>query len=805
MTLLAVLAFALPAAPAQDLYDETVLRTLDLSFDQADWWQQLLDNKAAEIVIPADLTVDGSTYFDVGVRFKGNASYNGVGSSEKKPFKIRMAAFVDGQDLYGYENLNLNNAFHDPTQVREAVTYRVMRDYIAAPRANFVTLTINGENWGVYTNVEQCNKDWLDDWFADDEGNRYKGDAAAPGAPPGGTALTWLGSDPAPYALAYELKSENTPDPWTDLIGVCDALNNASLAGLKGSLDPLFSVDRACWYLALHNVFVALDSYVGPGHNFYLYHDPFHDRISLTPWDLNASFGIHNLGLSIAQLQQFDPLYKSSDPARPLVSRMLAVSTIRETYFAHIRTLLDEAFDWSVLGPLVSQYQALIDAAVQADTKKLYGYQDFLDNVSQDLFLGPGPAGNFWAPGLQPLVDNRRVFLLAHAEIDEPAPSIASVAFAPLAPTDAQDVTVTASVSATVPIGAVDAYWRVTGAFARLSMSDDGLSGDGAANDGVWGTVIPAQSAGDEVEVYVVARTTGFNGSAKTHAPSNAEHAPLRYFVLSSTAGFDVRINEFLAKNDAVNTDPQGDFDDWIEVVNAGSEDADLTGAFLTDDLANPTKWSFPDGAVLAPGKLMLIWADEDGSDGDDHANFKLAVGGEEIGLFAADGVTVLDSIIFGPQAADISTGRLVDGVGPWVILLTPTPDSLNDPGTCGTRGFDALDPTQHPVRLSMVGSPAVDSTTLLETSAGPALGTAVLCFSLAPAYFPFDTGIVLVDLTTLATLLLPLDAAGSFTLPLGIPSNPGLAGLTLVFQSWCVALDASLSASNAIEATICP
>ena len=60
------------------------------------------------------------------------------------------------------------------------------------------------------------------------------------------------------------------------------------------------------------------------------------------------------------------------------------------------------------------------------------------------------------------------------------------------------------------------------------------------------------------------------------------------------------------------------------------------------------------------------------------HTNFKLSASGEFIALVEHDGITVIDSISFGPQTTDISFGRLPDGTSNW-IFMTPTPGTTNN------------------------------------------------------------------------------------------------------------------------------
>ena len=60
------------------------------------------------------------------------------------------------------------------------------------------------------------------------------------------------------------------------------------------------------------------------------------------------------------------------------------------------------------------------------------------------------------------------------------------------------------------------------------------------------------------------------------------------------------------------------------------------------------------------------------------HTNFKLSTGGEFIALAAEDGVTIIDSITFGQQSADVSFGRIPDGSDQWMFLDEPSPGAPN-------------------------------------------------------------------------------------------------------------------------------
>jgi hypothetical protein len=147
--------------------------------------------------------------------------------------------------------------------------------------------------------------------------------------------------------------------------------------------------------------------------------------------------------------------------------------------------------------------------------------------------------------------------------------------------------------------------------------------------------------------------------------------------------GVTLVINEFMASNNSASGyhDPAGDYDDWIEIYNFGDTPIDLAGMYLSDKPDNPTKWQFPSGyssqtTVLAGG-FVVIWADEESSEGPLHTNFKLSADGEDILLSDAN-ENLIDSITFGPQTANISYERYPDAQNNWQFSSTATPGAHN-------------------------------------------------------------------------------------------------------------------------------
>ena len=123
----------------QGFYEEDKLETIELTFDQTDYWTQLSNNYGTGTEIPATLTYKGDTYNDVGVRFKGNTSYTQV-SGDKKSFNVTMDYVTAGVDIGGYETFNFNNCFQDESFMREVFFLNAIRNHIPAAKANYINL-----------------------------------------------------------------------------------------------------------------------------------------------------------------------------------------------------------------------------------------------------------------------------------------------------------------------------------------------------------------------------------------------------------------------------------------------------------------------------------------------------------------------------------------------------------------------------------------------------------------------------------------------------------------------------------------
>ena len=418
--------------PEHALYDESILRTFFLDFENEDWEQELEDFIRTDVDVPARMTVDGKVYPDVGVRFRGSSSLYGVRSGKKRSLNLTMDWADPKQDLYGYETLDLLNSFGDPTLLRVYLFNRIARDYLPAARVNFVRLVINGESWGIYVSQQQFDKKFIKQWFDTKKGVRWEvvGDQRR-------RSFSYLGDRIEPYQSQFEVKSNKAENPWEPLLELCEALNETPPDCLEEALRDRLDIDRALWFLALDNVLLNADGYYfSRTSDFNLYHDV-GGRFHLYPRDGNETFQErrNDWGFRVARSSspvEHPPLAGADDRSMPLFHRLLAPETLRMRYLAHVRTITEEWLDWDRIEPIVDSAEKLISADVEKNPHKLQSFAAFQAGLRGGYQEGPREGrqregGGRRRLGLREFVQTRRQYLLSHEDLAKPVPRFTEI------------------------------------------------------------------------------------------------------------------------------------------------------------------------------------------------------------------------------------------------------------------------------------------------------------------------------------------------------------------------------------------
>jgi spore coat protein CotH len=376
------------------------IHTVNITFSQPNFWDSLVAYYSIDKFMSGSVEIDGTTLDSSGVQLKGNSSYNSY-PGVKKSMNLDFNEYVSGQDYDGLKKLNLNNGFKDPTMIREKIFLEFCKMIgMPAPRCTYAKVYINGSYWGLYTAVEQVNKSFCEINFGDDHGNLFKGD-------PHGD-LKWKGSLESDYYAHYELKTNEDENDWSDLVNLINKINNTPSANFYDSLEKVLDTELYMKYWAADNIFVNLDSYIGSGHNYYIYHDTLSEQFKWIMWDCNETFGNFNQGMSLDKIHGLNMLYIPNPiQDRPLTYNMAMNNTYKNAYIDMICNFTENYFTHTVLDPMIDSLADKIRTDYYADPNKMFTNQQFEDNIEMAINVAGLPGGGDIA-GLKSFITARR-------------------------------------------------------------------------------------------------------------------------------------------------------------------------------------------------------------------------------------------------------------------------------------------------------------------------------------------------------------------------------------------------------------
>ena len=297
-----------------------------------------LDAPADEIFtwFEAAVTVDGETHTRAGVRKKG---FLGSLSEEKPALKVRFDKFVDGQLLGGaVKRLTLNNAQQDPSMLNTCMAYRVFASAgLPAPRCNFATVSVNGENLGLFANVESIKTAFLERNFSDPGGNLYEGTISD-------FRPDWRGT--------FQKKTNEGDADWSDIDAVVAALQDPSPAGLEALADAV-DLDRFLTFWVVEVLIGHWDGYAGNRNNYFVYREP-GGPFQFIPWGADQVFTSTDV-----------PFDDFRSPASVLAHgaiphRLYRNEATRADYVARLRQLLDTVWNEEELLGLAGEMEEIV-------------------------------------------------------------------------------------------------------------------------------------------------------------------------------------------------------------------------------------------------------------------------------------------------------------------------------------------------------------------------------------------------------------------------------------------------------------
>ena len=310
-------------ASADTLLDGSALNEIWLHINARDW-QDLHTHYQDGTYYPVDFEWQGVKVRNSGIRVRGNTTRN----DHKPSFRIDFNRYVDGQDLFGLKALVLNNSWHDPSMVHDALSMLTFRRMgIPAPRQAHVRLYVGAarDYAGVYVVSEEVSKTFLTANFGEDNGYLYEfhrqdGDNYGFQEQPD---LGWY----VPRFGPKTHETESVANLYIPIRSLVEAVNEARQDNLEDRLGDYLDVKTFITELAVQNFLAQTDGLVGGVgmNNFYLYRFAGKKLSMLIPWDQDNSFSrmdmppSENMGTNVLTSKVWDePKYRNAYLARLL-------------------------------------------------------------------------------------------------------------------------------------------------------------------------------------------------------------------------------------------------------------------------------------------------------------------------------------------------------------------------------------------------------------------------------------------------------------------------------------------------------
>lgn len=641
------------------------LPTIEIECGDALEWMLAQENWYSNLEHPATFVFTDSngsdTLTDVGIRLRGNTSR----AAPKKSFKISFDTFEEGRAWHGLQKLNLNGEHNDPSIMRARLSWECLRDAgVPVSRSQHVRLFINGTDFGVYSNTEHIDGEWLEKRLDHAHGNLWKCTYPA--------NLTFISNNPEAYKFTpswsdqrvYELKTNEDNDDYAALAQFISVLNNTPIDELPCALERVFDVDAYLKVAAGEILMGHWDNYIGNQNNFYLYQRSTDNRLMYLPYDMDNTLGIQWFGEWTDQ----NPYAWTTESNRPLYSKLMDIPAYRNRFTWYLSWWMENWFTEPWINGRGETLTALLQDAVDEDAyyPLSYGFSpaDFAEAVQI-------PWGYHVAHSISDYTASR--IFWANLQLDELAdasdPIVQCWAEGPL-------LNDTLEITCWIPEHFSPDAWNLMAQFGESALENTvTLNHDGSTVHGQqWSTRI---GLNQQPSVQWMVEVTGPSGGVQ-HSPCTPE------LVWNTPSDLPIVINEVMPVNDDFHADQTGNFGDWVELYNAGNAAFNTNGLFLTNRLLEPARWPLP-SVTLNPGQHLLLWCDDEVEVGALHTNFTLSGADDEVMLMQReqDEWRIVDLVEWENAPANASWGRTTDGAPTWMWFHTnagnpPTPNSSN-------------------------------------------------------------------------------------------------------------------------------
>lgn len=404
-----------------ELFDTSEIISINVIIEPNDW-TDLLENATKEEYYPCDVVVNGTTFYNVGIRTKGNTSLSAIANdpdTDRYSFKIEFDHYVDGQTCFGLDKIILNNNYADSTNRKEAIVYD-MYQYLDTDASlyNYAKISLNGEYIGIYFALEAVEDSFLIRNYGSSNGALYKPDGMdnkkenknskvqipenfnpepkenlqeldqkqlenkEMGGGKGGFGMSGNGGDLNytddsidSYSTIWDGAVTDTSDK--DHKRVVEALKNIS----EGKdLETYMDIDNLLKYMAVHTFSVNLDSFSGNmAHNYYLYES--NGTLNILPWDYNLAFGGFAMGQQKSASGTVNYPIDTPFSGTDFFDSLLENEIYRDQYHNYLQQLAEKYVMGGAFEAVNNRINSQIDSLVETDPTSLYSFEEYKDGV----------------------------------------------------------------------------------------------------------------------------------------------------------------------------------------------------------------------------------------------------------------------------------------------------------------------------------------------------------------------------------------------------------------------------------------
>ncbi|WP_165835916.1 CotH kinase family protein [Marinifilum breve] len=388
-----------------EIFDNEKIHEIRISFLQCSAWDSLVNHKEARDSIEinrylqGNVEVNGKKFYACGVRIKGESSYDFY-PGRKKSFKINFGKYIKKQKLNGLKTINLNNAFKDPTFMREKLYLDFMRsEGLPVPRSAYANVYVNNELFGLYVLVEEINKGFVNRNFGNKSGAFFKGEPKA--------NLLYIGDNQLDYERSYKLKSKDRKDyqelmDFIKTLDDCVKMDKEALA----HIEEVFDVYECLKIFAITNLFMNVDAMnMLHRHNYYLYKNTLDHQFKWIPYDGNYAFCAFSSKFTMHQAENLSIYFMNDRYENTLMKTLFGIKKYREFYSNYIKELLNESFTEDNIEHGIDRLAISIRKHVYQDTMKMYSNLEFEKNLM--IHLGDELDPGAFIPGLKTFTKKR--------------------------------------------------------------------------------------------------------------------------------------------------------------------------------------------------------------------------------------------------------------------------------------------------------------------------------------------------------------------------------------------------------------